>query len=318
MRLWGKVASGMLLVFAAVSVVVAVVVPEMRSASMLAAVLMLTAALFGVPAIVRIFLSFTGDKEVLENGTAGSATITSLKWTGWRYNRYYPIVRFGLSVEAGNVYPVEIKQTVDPEILARLTPGVVVGVRVDPLDRKQVVIDWRQPVRGATGAMVGSGVTEDARGTVIPTARTSPWPLLRWIFLVLGVVFLRLSCEEGYYEKGGVRVEGVVLHKAFSPGTTSTGGSGSSPSRHSASYRFTTKEGRTLEGRSDVLPGMWRQLKEGDPVVVEYLPDSPDTNRIPEQRARSRTWTVMALVLLAASAVLFLIGRRQRLAHASR
>jgi hypothetical protein len=154
MRLWGKVASGMLLAMAAAFAGVAVVAPEMRSASMLAAVLMLTAALFGVPALVRVFSSFTGDEEVLEKGTPGSATITSLKPTGWRYNRYYPIVRFGLNVEAAGVYPVEIKQAVDPDLLARLAPGVVVAVRVEPLNRKKIVIDWRQPVRAATGARV--------------------------------------------------------------------------------------------------------------------------------------------------------------------
>ncbi len=152
MRLWGQVARGMLLVFATVFAVVAVVVPETRRQAVLAVVVMVTAALYGVPALVRLFSSFTGDEEVLENGTRGSATITSLKSTGWRYNRSYPIVRFGLNVEAAGVYPVEIKQAVDPELLARLAPGTVVGVRVDPLNRKNVVIDWRQPIRAATDA----------------------------------------------------------------------------------------------------------------------------------------------------------------------
>jgi hypothetical protein len=47
-------------------------------------------------------------------------------------------------------------------------------------------------------------------------------------------------------------------------------------------------------------------------VVVEYLPDSPDTNRIPEQRARSGTFGIMSTVFFAASVVLFIIGWRQR------
>ncbi|MBI2997623.1 MAG: DUF3592 domain-containing protein [Deltaproteobacteria bacterium] len=145
--------------------------------------------------------------------------------------------------------------------------------------------------------------------------KRSLWPFLGWAFLIFGLVFLRLSCEEGYYEKGGVRVQGIVLQKTYSPGTSSTGGSPSSPSKHYVSYRFTTKEGRTLEGRYELLPQMWGKLKEGDPVIVEYLPDSPDTNRIPEQRARSGTWRIMALVLLVASVILFIIGRRQRRAR---
>ena len=150
MKLWGKVVSGMMLVMAAVFAVVAVIVPEARSASIIAVILLLAAALFGVPALVRFFMSFTGDEDVLQNGTQGVATITYLKPTRWRYNRYYPIVSFGLSVNCGAVYPVDIKQAVDPELLAQLAPGVVVSVRVDHLNRKNVVIDWRQPIRNAT------------------------------------------------------------------------------------------------------------------------------------------------------------------------
>lgn len=315
MRLWGKVARGMLLVFAAFFTVIAVVAPEMRREAIVAVVLTVAAALFGVPALVRLFSSFTGDETVLASGTPGSATITSLKATRWRYNRYYPIVRFGLNVEAAGVYPVEVKQAVDPDLLARLAPGAVVAVRVDPMDRKRAVIDWRQPVHGATGAVVGPSGGEDARGTVAPTARRAPWPFLRWLFLVFGLIFLRLSCEAGYYEADGTRVEGVVIQKTYSPGTSPTGGTRSSPSRHYVSYRFTTKEGRTLEGRSDILPQVWRDLREGGPVVVEYLPSSPDTNRIPDQRARSLTWGIMAFVLLVASGVLFMLGRRTRLAE---
>jgi Protein of unknown function (DUF3592) len=318
MRLWGKVASGLLLIFAAVFAVVAFVVPESRWESVGAAVISIVAALYGVPALVRVFSSFTGDEEVLENGTPGVATITSLQPTGWRFNRYYPIVRFSLSVEAGGVgYPVEFKQAVDPELLQQLAPGVVVGVRVDQKSHKKVVIDWREPIHEATEAGGESAAqrTAESPATLDQPAKRSLWPFLRWAFLAFGLIFLRLSCEEGYFEKGGVRVQGVVLQKTYSPGTRSTGRSHRS-SKHYVSYRFTTKEGRTIEGRYDVLPDTWEKLKESGPIVIEYLPDSPDTNRIPEQRARSNTFGIMALVLLVASAVLFIRGRRQLLAQA--
>jgi hypothetical protein len=306
MRLWGRVASGMLLVMAAVFAAVAVVVPEARQATAVAVVILVTAALLGVPALVRRFSAFTGDEEVLETGTPGVATITSLKGTGWRFNRYYPIVRFGLNVEAAGVYTVEIKQAVDPALLTRLSAGTAVAVRVDPTNRTKVVIDWRQPIRSTTHATVAP---------VERPARRSPWPLLRWGFLLFGLIFLRLSCEEGDYEAGGTRVQGVVLQKTYSPGTTSIGGGRGSPARRSVSYRFTTKEGQTLEGRTDVLPGTWVKLKPGDPVVIEYLPDSRDINRIPGQRAKSGTWAIMAAVLLTASVAVFIMGWRKRVAH---
>jgi hypothetical protein len=315
MRLWGKVVRVMLLVTAAVFAVVAIFMPEARRQALGAVILLIVVALFGVPLVLRFFMSFTGDEEVLANGVAGTATITSLKPTGWRYNRYYPIVKFSLSAEAGGAaYLVEVKQAVDPELLDRLAPGIIVTVRVDRENHKKVVIDWREPI-GATHAAGGESAQQQATATQASSyqpARGSLLPFLRWGFLIFGLIFFRLSCEEGYYEKGGTRVQGIVLQKTYSPGTHSTGSRGGSSSKHYVNYRFTTKEGRTIEGRYDVLPGTWQKLKERSPITVEYLPDAPDTNRIPEQRARSLTWTIMALVLLVASGVLFVISRRQR------
>jgi len=145
LKLWGKVVSGMMFFIAAVFAAVAFFVQEARRESLTATAILIAVALFGIPVLVRLFSSFTGDEEILANGVAGSATITSLKPTGWRYNRYYPIVRFNLSVEAGGAaYPVEIKQAVDPETLHRLAPGSSVKVRVHRENHKRVVLDWRE------------------------------------------------------------------------------------------------------------------------------------------------------------------------------
>jgi hypothetical protein len=307
----------MAFIIAAIFAVVAVFVPESRVAALTAAIISAAVAVFGIPALVRLFSSFTGDEEILANGVAGSATINSLEPTGWRYNRYYPIVKFSLKVEAGGAaYTVDLKQAVDPDLLERLSPGSIVAVRVDREHHKKVVIDWRDPI-GESHEATGKESAEKPPGGNPPlferSSKRSLWPFLRWGFLIFGLIFLRLSCEEGYYEKGGVRVQGIVLQKTYSRGTRSTGRSQGTSSKHSISYRFTTKDGRTVEGRYDVLPGTWQSLKEGGPLVVEYLSDSPATNRIPDQRARSGTWRIMALALLVASAGLFIIARRQRL-----
>jgi len=142
MRLWGKVVSGMMFFIAAIFAGVAIFVPEARRETAVAAVILITAALFGIPALVRLFMSVTGDEEILANGVLGSATITSLKPTAWRYNKQFPITKFHLKVEAGGAsYPVEIKQAVDLELLKRLDPGMVVKVRVHRENYKKVVID---------------------------------------------------------------------------------------------------------------------------------------------------------------------------------
>ena len=247
LRLWGKVVSGMMFFIAAIFLIVAAIVPEARWESFAVAVILTVVALFGVPGLVKVFSSFTGDEEILANGIAGPATIQSLKPTGWRYNRYYPIVRFNFSVEAGGAaYPVEIKQAVDPELLQRLAPGAVVGIRVDRQDHNRVVIDWREPIRG--GTQPAQGASAENRGeTALSTERrekNSLWPFLRWGFLVFGLIFVQLSCEEDTFEKGGVTAQAVVLQKTYTPGTESASGIRRTPSRRSVSYKFTTRNGR--------------------------------------------------------------------------
>ena len=142
MRLWGKVMSGSLLVFAAVFAGVGFFVPEARAACFGAAAICAAAALLGVPLVVRAFMSFTGDEDVLEHGLPETATIMTIEPTGWRYNRRYPIVRFGLRMQTDGV-TVAIKQAVRPDVLRQLAPGAIVNVRVASSDRERVVIDWR-------------------------------------------------------------------------------------------------------------------------------------------------------------------------------
>jgi hypothetical protein len=142
MRLWGKVMSGSLLVFAAVFAGVGLFVPQARAACLGAAVVSAAAALLGVPLVVRAFMSIAGDEDVLEHGLRETATIITIEPTGWRYNRYYPIVRFGVRMQTDGV-AVTIKQAVRPDVLGRLAPGAIVNVRVASSDRRRVVIDWR-------------------------------------------------------------------------------------------------------------------------------------------------------------------------------
>ena len=150
MKLWGKVVSGFLLVMAAMFVVVTFIAPpETRLIMATTAILLLAAGLFGVPALVKFFISSTVDEELLANGAVASATITAVKPTRWRYNRYYPIVDFSLNVELdGAAYPVVIRQAIDPELFAKLAPSAIVSVRVDRSDRSKVAIDTREPIRG--------------------------------------------------------------------------------------------------------------------------------------------------------------------------
>jgi hypothetical protein len=115
---------------------------------------------------------------------------------------------------------------------------------------------------------------------------------------------LRLDVEEGRYEKKGARAEGVVLSKTVYHRS-------SKRSRYYVSYRFTTREGKTIQGRDDVFPNTYHKLREGGPIEIEYLSDSPDTNRIPGESAKSSTYANIGRFLLLSSAFLLLTGFRK-------
>ncbi len=44
-----------------------------------------------------------------------------------------------------------------------------------------------------------------------PPRRRSPWWFLPSLLLILGLILLRVSCQEGSYETAGQRVHGVVV-----------------------------------------------------------------------------------------------------------
>jgi hypothetical protein len=143
MKLWGKAMSGSLLVLAAVFLGVAFFMPEARGASLGAAAVCVAAALLGVPLVARAFMSITGDEDVLDHGLPETATMMTIEPTVWRYNRRYPIVRFGVRMQSDGA-AVTIKQAVRPDVLRRLAPGTIINVRVAASDRRRVVIDWRE------------------------------------------------------------------------------------------------------------------------------------------------------------------------------
>lgn len=144
-------------------------------------------------------------------------------------------------------------------------------------------------------------------------AKRQPWLLFGGAAIVFSLIFFRLSWEQSTYQQGGVRVQGVVTEKVHTQGYSSPGRATSgSFGDYFVLYRFVTLDGRTHDGKDDVLPKLWNELHVGDPVAVEYLAESPDTNQIPEQHAEANTFRIVGLVCLLLG--LAFLGRGFRLA----
>jgi hypothetical protein len=292
MKLWGKLTRAVLLVCIAVSLAIAYGTPEARSEALTAAAIFAAVALLVIPAIVRLFSSFTGDEDVLADGLPYSATITALEPTRLRYNRHYPVVEFSLEVHAGGApYPVQIKQAVDPQLLEQLAPGSVVDVRVDRSRRDKVVIDWQGLARQSGNPPGGSGGRFPAGRTNAKTVGT--------MLLVLTLFFAGFAYEAWRYETHGVTVQGTAI-----------GASG----KRDWAYSFIV-DGRVVHGKSEVLWETASTLKPGGPVNVQYLSGAPETNRIPGQRGGYATWRAMAVAAFIAGIALLWRARRQRRAQ---
>lgn len=126
---------------------------------------------------------------------------------------------------------------------------------------------------------------------------------MSYILFVFAAVFALLSLEGCRYEFQGERVMGVVLRKEPRPNVKS---------KNHLRYRFTARDGRTLEGRSEVLPQRFQELSEGGPVEVEYIGSSPGTNRVAGQRAGSLVFGLMSAGTLAGGVALRRRERRRK------
>jgi len=103
---------------------------------------------FTVGIIAVVFKTISGsmgDKATLQNGVPGSATVMSLTPTGTVINEMYYVCNIGLRVQlpAQAPFDVIIKQSVPITAMARVSPGMAIGVKVDPTDQTKVVIDWQ-------------------------------------------------------------------------------------------------------------------------------------------------------------------------------
>ena len=101
----------------------------------------------GVMVYVRRYLipSIMGmasqDKEVMQNGLPGKATIISVMETGVRLN-HMPQVQLGVEVQpdsGGSPYQAQMKIVIQTVQIPQFQPGAVIPVKISPTDPGKVV-----------------------------------------------------------------------------------------------------------------------------------------------------------------------------------
>jgi len=121
------------------------------------------------------------------------------------------------------------------------------------------------------------------------------------IGLAFTIVGLQDALTEQRYQSHGLTVDATVTGKSIERATRD----GSSATRYLIGYRFTSSDGREVEGSSAVSVEDWERLELGRNIPVTYLPDAPLSNRV--QGAGEDT-TIVAYIFLAIGTVFTLVG----------
>lgn len=131
--------------------------------------------------------------------------------------------------------------------------------------------------------------------------KLSPLFLFGIVFALIGIGVVTYAVnsawEQRQYEAESRVADGTVLDKQKQHLKKSI--------RHLISYRFSTGDGRVMEGEGEVLSLTWEALAPGSPIRVEYAAGSPRINR-PHDGPRDERWVL--LIFFAAGILFAAIG----------
>jgi hypothetical protein len=145
------------------------------------------------------------------------------------------------------------------------------------------------------------------------SARTFFW-LAGGLFLFVGLGLLysgiQEAAQERAYREHGQAVEALVVAKSIQRASRD----GNSSTKYEIAYRYTTAEGRTLEGVDAVSVDEWEGLEPGSAFRITYLPGASQASRAEGSGGMASAYGMMALgSLLALVGSVFLVNRVRRL-----
>ena len=158
-------------------------------------------------------------------------------------------------------------------------------------------VPWVLPAIGVALLLAGGTTVAFAVGAMRPprvdvgrvTSRIPILPVVGLMFFLFGVPFVAAAGLQLYRDHRlaaeGVRTTGTVVGKGSRRSTGHVGpptaGTWGDSTNLWVNYRFSTQDGRVVEGRDDRVPGStWSRLRELGPVAIAYLPADPQQNRV--------------------------------------
>lgn len=111
------------------------------------------------------------------------------------------------------------------------------------------------------------------------------WSMFGGILLVAGVIVLLIGIvnmrQERKFAREGKVASGILLTKSSRQEYDQQ--NHRYYTHYILSYRFTTANGNTAHGSTEVRWRTWTDLHERDPIQIAYLPEHPETNRLASQ-----------------------------------
>jgi len=126
------------------------------------------------------------------------------------------------------------------------------------------------------------------------------WLVFAVPFLLFGLYMIR---TEQRFAKEGITVAGTLTNKTVEENREKDRETKKIRITKSyyAHYSFATKEGVQIQAKDSVDKEVWDGLSDKSPIQIQYLPDSPNSNRV------ARESSIIGGVLLGAFGVLALI-----------
>ena len=132
--------------------------------------------------------------------------------------------------------------------------------------------------------------------------------MVLWIgafLLMIGLVFtvlgIRDASRERRYQTNGRSADAIVTGKSIDRAERG----GNPATRYLVTYRFTSSEGRDIEGSAEVPVEDWERAESGQTFPVTYLAEAPESSRAVGSGQEAR---IVIYVFLAIGGVFSLLG----------
>jgi hypothetical protein len=140
--------------------------------------------------------------------------------------------------------------------------------------------------------------------------RMTPWTAFGSILLACGSIFLLIGAANLHQERTlsakGKTATAIVLTKSSHQEYDQE--NHTYQTHYDLGYRFTTDDGKSIRGSTELNWRRWNSIHERDPIQIIYLPERPSKSRLASDHPALFLWLVTLLGAALTGGGIFLLG----------